>query len=118
MNPDRYFDPDPTRRAIARELYDSVAALPLICPHGHVDPRLFADPAYSFGSPVDLLIIPDHYVFRMLYSQGITLESLGIPSLPSAGVRAETITARSGRPLPITSICFAAHRPGCGSTTN
>ncbi|HZY43053.1 MAG TPA: glucuronate isomerase, partial [Anaerolineae bacterium] len=79
MNPDRFFDPDPTQRAIARELYAEVAALPLICPHGHVDPRLFADPNYSFGSPVDLLIIPDHYVFRMLYSQGVSLESLGIP---------------------------------------
>ena len=55
-----------------------VADLPLICPHGHVDPRVFADPDYSFGSPADLLIIPDHYVFRMLYSQGISLESLGI----------------------------------------
>ena len=79
MNLDRYFDPDPTQRAIARELYETVAALPLICPHGHVDPRLFADPDYSFGSPVDLLIIPDHYVFRMLYSQGVALEALGIP---------------------------------------
>jgi glucuronate isomerase len=79
MNPDRFFDPDPTQRAIARELYAEVASLPLICPHGHVDPRLFADPDYSFGSPVDLLIIPDHYVFRMLYSKGIALESLGVP---------------------------------------
>ncbi|HTP09691.1 MAG TPA: glucuronate isomerase, partial [Anaerolineae bacterium] len=79
MNPDRYFDPDPTQRAIARELYETVATRPLICPHGHVDPRMFADPNYSFGSPVDLLIIPDHYVFRMLYSQGIALEALGIP---------------------------------------
>ena len=79
MNPDRFFDPDPTQRALARELYETVAALPLICPHGHVDPRLFADPAYSFGSPVDLLIIPDHYVFRMLYSQSVSLEALGIP---------------------------------------
>src|SRR5512136_746296 len=88
MNPDRYFDPDPTQRAIARELYDTVAALPLICPHGHIDPRLFADPDYSFGSPVDLLIIPDHYVFRMLYSQGIALGQLGI--LPSGLISNQT----------------------------
>lgn len=79
MNPDRFFDADPTQRAIARDLYNDIAARPLICPHGHVDPRLFADPAYDFGSPVDLLIIPDHYVFRMLYSKGIALEALGIP---------------------------------------
>ena len=61
------------------ELYKSVANLPLICPHGHVDPRLFSDENASFGTPTDLLIIPDHYVFRMLYSQGIPLEKLGIP---------------------------------------
>jgi glucuronate isomerase len=88
MNPDRYFDPDPTHRALARELYETVATLPLICPHGHVDPRLFADPDYSFGSPVDLLIIPDHYVFRMLYSQNVSLEALGIPRRD--GVAVET----------------------------
>ncbi len=76
---DRYFDPDPQQKAIARQLYDVAAGLPLICPHGHVDPRMFADPDYSFGTPVDLLIIPDHYVFRMLCSQGIPMEALGIP---------------------------------------
>jgi glucuronate isomerase len=76
---DRYFDPDPAQRRIARELYESVAELPLICPHGHVAPRLLADEDATFGTPADLLIIPDHYVFRMLYSQGIPLEALGIP---------------------------------------
>lgn len=89
MNPDRFFDPDPTQRAIARELYAGVAALPLICPHGHVDPRLFADPDYSFGSPVDLLIIPDHYVFRLLYSRGLSLESLGVPRRDGAPVETD-----------------------------
>lgn len=64
--------------ALALQLYQSAASLPYICPHGHVDPRLFADPDYQFGSPVDLLIIPDHYIFRMLYSQGISLDALGI----------------------------------------
>jgi glucuronate isomerase len=75
----RYFDPDPAQRRIAIELYKSAAHLPIISPHGHVDPRLFADKNASFGTPADLLIIPDHYVFRMLYSQGIPLETLGIP---------------------------------------
>jgi len=79
MNPDRFFSPDPTLRRLARELYEGVAALPLICPHGHVDPRLFSDPQASFGSPAELFIIPDHYVTRMLYSQGIPLEALGVP---------------------------------------
>jgi len=76
---DRYFDPDPAQKRIAMELYKSIAHLPIISPHGHVDPRLFADENASFGTPADLLIIPDHYVFRMLYSQGIPLENLGIP---------------------------------------
>ncbi|MCC6805054.1 MAG: glucuronate isomerase [Anaerolineae bacterium] len=74
---DRYFAPETA--SIARDLYAGVRSLPLVCPHGHVDPRLLADPDYTFGSPVDLLIIPDHYIFRMLYSQGIPLEALGIP---------------------------------------
>jgi glucuronate isomerase len=76
---DRYFGPDPAQKKIAQELYATVADLPLVCPHGHVDPRLLADPEYSFGSPTELLLIPDHYVFRMLYSQGIPLENLGMP---------------------------------------
>jgi glucuronate isomerase len=76
---DRCFGPDPRQKEVARYLYGLTADLPLICPHGHVDARMFADPDYSFGSPADLLIIPDHYVFRMLYSQGIPLERLGVP---------------------------------------
>jgi len=75
----RYFGPDSQQKDIAVKLYETAAKLPLICPHGHVDPNLFADPNYSFGTPVDLLLIPDHYIFRMLYSQGIKLEELGIP---------------------------------------
>jgi len=78
---DRYFDPDPAQRRVAMELYQSVANLPLICPHGHVDPRLLADENATLGTPADLLIIPDHYVFRMLYSQGIPLEHLGVPRI-------------------------------------
>ena len=79
LDPDRYFDPDPTQRRMARELYEAAVNLPLICPHGHVDPRLFADENATFGTPAELLIIPDHYVFRLLYSQGIPLGSLGVP---------------------------------------
>ncbi|MGD8403612.1 MAG: glucuronate isomerase [Anaerolineales bacterium] len=79
LDPDRYFDPQVDQRNIARELYQSVADMPIVSPHGHVDPTLFVDEDASFGTPTELLIIPDHYVFRMLYSQGITLESLGVP---------------------------------------
>ena len=55
---DRYFNPDPTQRRVAMELYESAARLPIVSPHGHVNPRLFADEHASFGSPADLLIIP------------------------------------------------------------
>ena len=87
MNPNRYFDP--ALQTEARQLYDSIADLPLICPHGHIDPRLFANPDYRFGTPVDLLIIPDHYIFRMLYSQGVPLEDLGVPTQDGTPVSQE-----------------------------
>lgn len=82
---DRYFSPDPGQRAVARALYTTVAELPLVCPHGHVDPGLFSDPAYVFGSPTELFLIPDHYIFRMLYSQGIAMEDLGVTALDGSG---------------------------------
>lgn len=77
-DPDRCFSPDPAVRSLARDIYVEVAGLPLVCPHGHVDPLLLADEERRFGNPTELLITPDHYVFRMLYSQGVPLESLGI----------------------------------------
>ncbi len=83
---DRYFDPDPAQRSIATELYKSVADLPIISPHGHIAPRLLAEENALFGTPADLLIIPDHYVFRMLYSQGIRLEDLGVPRVDGGPV--------------------------------
>ncbi|MDZ4769495.1 MAG: glucuronate isomerase [Chloroflexota bacterium] len=89
LHPDRVFSPDPAQRAVARALYDSIAALPLVCPHGHVDPRLFSDPDAHFGSPVELFLIPDHYVFRMLYARGIALESLGIPTRDGSPVETD-----------------------------
>ncbi len=76
---DRFLAPDPAQRRVARELYDGIAGLPIISPHGHVDPRLLADPDATFGTPTDLFVIPDHYILRMLYSQGIPLEALGVP---------------------------------------
>jgi glucuronate isomerase len=80
LSPDRCFHADPTQRAVARTLYATVKALPVVSPHGHVPPALLADPAARFGTPADLFIIPDHYVFRMLYSQGVRLEDLGVPT--------------------------------------
>ncbi|WP_105102876.1 glucuronate isomerase [Microbulbifer pacificus] len=77
LHPDRLFPADKTSRDIARNLYESVKNLPIISPHGHTDPSWFAENK-PFGNPANLLIRPDHYVFRMLYSQGIALERLGI----------------------------------------
>ena len=113
----RYFASDPVQNRVAGELYESVKDLPLICPHGHVDPRLFADPDYQFGSPVDLLIIPDHYVFRMLYSQGISLDELG-HSQCGWPLHHSAIIARSGNWSAITGICSAPRRPASGFATN
>ncbi len=95
-----------------RELYQSVVSLPLISPHGHVDIRLFSAPDKTFGSPADLLIIPDHYVTRMLYSQGIPLETLGIPDIEGEAV--QPITERFGGYSVKISISSAALPAGYG----
>ena len=78
LPPDRLFPTDPRTREIARALYRSVADKPIISPHGHTDPRWYAEDR-PFADPAQLFITPDHYVFRMLFSQGISLESLGVP---------------------------------------
>lgn len=79
LHPDRLFPPDDTCRTIARHLYQEIKDLPIISPHGHTDPAWFAD-NLPFRNATELLIIPDHYVFRMLYSLGVPMEQLGIPS--------------------------------------
>jgi glucuronate isomerase len=78
LNPDRLFPADPTTRDIARRLYATVKDLPIVSPHGHTDPQWFADDI-PFANASALFITPDHYAFRMLYSQGVRLEDLGIP---------------------------------------
>jgi glucuronate isomerase len=88
VHPDRLFPAEPSVRAIARRLYAEVAGLPIVSPHGHTDPAWFAGNE-PFPDPSALLIVPDHYVFRMLYSQGISLESLGIRRLDSGPVEAD-----------------------------
>jgi glucuronate isomerase len=85
LNKDRFFDPNPEIRKTAREIYQSVKDLPIISPHGHVDPKIFADNK-PFPNPTQLFLIPDHYLFRMLYSQGISMESLGIPTVDGTKV--------------------------------
>jgi glucuronate isomerase len=79
LHEDRYFSPTPSVRRIARTLYEETRDLPIVSPHGHVEPRILATDE-PFPEPTSLIIIPDHYIFRMLYSQGIRLEDLGIPT--------------------------------------
>ena len=77
LHEDRLFPAESTTGRIARELHESVKDLPILSPHGHTDPSWFANNE-PFPDPTQLLVIPDHYVFRMLYSQGVSLESIGI----------------------------------------
>ena len=77
LHDDRLFPAEPVTRGIARRLYATIRDLPIISPHGHTDPRWFAENE-PFPDPATLFVKPDHYIFRMLYSQGIRLEQLGI----------------------------------------
>ncbi len=87
LHEDRLFSPDPTVRDIARRLYAEVRDLPIVSPHGHTDPAWFAGNA-PFPDPARLIVTPDHYLFRMLHSQGVLLEELGVPR--ADGGRVET----------------------------
>src|SRR5262245_39572404 len=79
IHEDRLFPPDSDTRSVARRLYASVRDLPIVSPHGHTDPRWYAYDE-PFSDPAALFVTPDHYIFRMLYSQGVRLEELGIPA--------------------------------------
>lgn len=88
LHPDRLFPVDADTRSVARRLYAEIAGLPIISPHGHTDPEWFATDA-PFANPAELLITPDHYVFRMLFSQGVSLESLGVPRADGGAVETD-----------------------------
>ena len=77
LHPDRLFPADPETRSIAGRLYASISDLPIISPHGHTEAAWFAKNE-PFPDPAQLLILPDHYIYRMLYSQGISMHELGI----------------------------------------
>jgi glucuronate isomerase len=87
-HPERLFPSDAKLRQITAELYESVRDLPIVSPHGHTDPAWFALDE-RFPDAVDLLLKPDHYVVRMLYSQGISMESLGIESVDGKGTETD-----------------------------
>ena len=73
---------------LAADLYEGIKALPIVSPHGHCDPAWFAEDT-AFADPAELLVIPDHYVFRMLYSQGVPLEELGVGPMGAGADRRE-----------------------------
>ena len=78
LDGNRLFPAEGVAHAVAVKLYETIKNLPIISPHGHTDPSWFAEDG-AFPNPAALFIQPDHYIFRMLYSQGVSLESLGIP---------------------------------------
>ncbi len=88
LHEDRLFPADPATRAVARRLYREVRDLPIVSPHGHTDPSWYAlnEP---FPDPAKLFVVPDHYVFRMLYSQGVALEDLGVPTADGTPVETD-----------------------------
>lgn len=88
IHPDRLFPPDPATRAVARALFAEVEHLPIVSPHGHTDPRWYAQNA-PFPDPAQLFVVPDHYVFRMLYSRGVPLEALGVPRVDGGEVETD-----------------------------
>jgi glucuronate isomerase len=88
LHPDRLLPPEPEVRAIARRLYEAVRDLPVLSPHGHVDPRLLLD-NQPFPDPASLFVTPDHYVTRLLHASGVPLDALGVGRgpLPEAEAR-------------------------------
>ncbi|HSR26696.1 MAG TPA: glucuronate isomerase, partial [Candidatus Eisenbacteria bacterium] len=88
LHPDRALPADPGVRAVARRLYEETRSLPLLCMHGHVDAAVLAEDR-PFDDPARLLVVPDHYVTRMLVSQGMSLDALGVPRLDGRAVEAD-----------------------------
>ncbi|MES2862247.1 MAG: glucuronate isomerase [Pseudomonadota bacterium] len=91
LHPDRLFPADPTTRDVARRLYAEIKDLPIVSPHGHTDPAWFATNEL-WANPAELLITPDHYVFRMLFSQGVAMEDLGVPRADGGPVETDPRT--------------------------
>ncbi|HHG89702.1 MAG TPA: glucuronate isomerase [Devosia sp.] len=89
LDEDYLFPADPQARRVARALYEHIDGLPLISPHGHTQAQWFADNE-AFPDPAKLLVIPDHYVFRMLVSQGVRMEDLGVPSVDGSPVETDS----------------------------
>ena len=89
-HPDRLLPAEPGTRAVARRLYEAVRGLPIISPHGHVDPRLLLDDQ-PFPDPATLFVTPDHYVTRLLHANGVPLDELGVGRGPLSEAEARGV---------------------------
>jgi glucuronate isomerase len=87
LDPDRFFPSDSSARNLARRLFAGIEHTPILSPHGHTDAAWFASNE-PFENAVSLLLWPDHYLLRLLFSHGVSLESLGLQ--PRDGGRFET----------------------------
>ena len=96
LHEDRLFPAEPAARGIARRLYSEVAELPIVSPHGHTDPSWFADNE-NFDNPSDLLIVPDHYLYRMLHSQGVALTGIVALGIAFGADRVQLVLAQRAR---------------------
>jgi len=90
VNEERFFPSDPAIRNLAQALYGSVKDLPIISPHGHTESSWYAEDI-NFTNPTELFLIPDHYIFRMLYSQGVPMEQLGVPRIDGGSVEQDPL---------------------------
>ena len=115
LHPDRALPSDPGVRPIAREILAATATLPIVSMHGHVDAGVLARDE-PFADPASLLVTPDHYLVRMLVSQGVPHDALGVPAPGPAGSRPRT-RARSGARSPPTGRCSAGRPRATGSST-
>lgn len=88
LDDDRLFPLEANAKAIAKGLFKTVCDLPIVSPHGHTNPKWFAKNE-AFSDPAQLFVTPDHYIFRMLYSQGIKLDDLGIPRLDDGWIETD-----------------------------
>ena len=84
LQKDRLFPQNKVALDIAQDLYENVVRLPIISPHGHCDPSWFSGNK-KFPDPSQLFVVPDHYILRMLVSQGLTLSELGVKSFNNKG---------------------------------
>ena len=80
LHSDRLFPKEKASLSLSRNLYESIKSLPIVSPHGHCDPSWFSENK-RFPDPAQLFVVPDHYIFRMLVSQGFKLHDLGVQTL-------------------------------------